>query len=149
MAENDTKLAEAQAEALKTGNWGRYNQLTLQRANAEVVPERVTKIENGKALFLPDFKRLEESLEKQLADAGTDVQRRLLISDKLARLKVRWQDEGVGNLDVVIAIRDNLLKTLAELGKAGLGDNSVADDHRAQLAEAEKIIAEAQSKGLI
>lgn len=133
---------------------GRFNEaipLKLQLHREQMAEQKASdgKISAGKTLFLPDFQRLEQSMEKQLVDPNIPAEQRVLISHRLTSLKYRWQTEGVGDVSVIIAIRDNLRSTPAEFGKAGLGDTSVADAHRTKLAEAERIIAEAKAKGLI
>lgn len=111
--------------------------------------DRAAQIESGKTFFLQDYQNLERKLEKELVDPGLTFDQRLIRQNRLVNLKLNWQRNGIGDLGVVAAIRDNLFDTLVEFGKAGLGDSSVADDHRTKLAEAERVLAEAKAKGLI
>jgi|GEM_PF-2795469 len=152
MAEIDTQLAEAQAEAMKTGNWGKYNRLVLQKSNAEVVPERVTKIEDGKALFLPDFKRLESTLQKKLMDPSTGFNERMRLQEKLTTLSLHWQESGIRDPGVVVALRDSIIGNLKEAGTMSLPEadmEAIFGEQRRHLAELNSIISEAQQKGLI
>jgi len=146
------QIAKAHTEALKTGDWTKYNQLVLQKQNADVVPESVAKIENGKALFLPDFKRLEEQIQKKLADPGLGFNERLQLQAKLTSLSLHWQESGIRNLDVVEAIRQNVLNDLRALGSMNLDPATLelhSSERRAKVAELDAILAEAGQKGLI
>jgi hypothetical protein len=120
----------------------------IAKSNADA-RDRATQIESGKTLFLQDYQNLERKLEKELTDPGLTFDQRQIRQNRLVDLKLNWQRNGIGDLDVVVGIRDNLFNTLVTLGKAGLGDTGVADAHRAKLAEAERILAEAGQKGLI
>jgi len=108
------------------------------------------EIERGKALFLPDYQRMERSLEAQFANPNLSVQEKAAISDKLMRLKFWWQEEGASNLNVLRSIRDTLAGSLVELGEAGLAtaDNQVFTDYSAKLAEVEKLISQARAAGV-
>jgi hypothetical protein len=148
----DDQIKAAQAEALKTGDWTNYNKLTLQKQNAEGVPERVAKIEDGKALFLPDFKRLESALQKKLADPDLGFNERLQLQEKLTNLSLHWQESGIGKLSVVKAIRENVLNDLRALGSMNLDPVTLelhSSDRRAKVAELDAILAEGERKGMI
>lgn len=149
MTEIDTQIAEAQSEALKTGDWHEYNKLTTRTMNAS---RRVTEIEAGKTLFLPDFKRLETSLRKKLVDPAISFDERTRIQDELTTLSLRWTESGIGNIDVVIGMRDSLVKDLQEADKMHLSDEdrtAIFGERVQHLKELEKIISQAEAKGLV
>ena len=152
MTEIDTQIAEAQSEALKTGDWHEYNKLTTQTMNDAATSRRVTEIEAGKTLFLPDFKRLETSLRKKLVDPAISFDERTRIQDELTTLSLRWTESGIGDIDVVIGMRDSLVKDLQEADKMHLSyeDRTAIFGERVQhLKELEKIISQAEAKGLV
>ena len=148
----DEQIKAAQAEALKTGNWERYNQLSLQKQRAEAVPERVAKIESDKALFLEDYQRTEKQLEKELADPGLSFDQRQIRQNRLTNLKLNWQRNGVGDVNVVIAMRDSILGNIKEAAAMKLSPSdeiAIFGDQRAKLPQLNAIIAEANAKRLI
>jgi len=120
------------------------------KSDIDAEMERI-EIERGKALFLSDYQRLERGLEKQFMDPAIGFNERLAIQDKLMSLKYRWQESGIRNLDIVIAMRDEILDILKAAGGMGLTPDTMDEtfrDARKQLAELNKIIAEAKAKGL-
>jgi len=103
-----------------------------------------------KTLFLQDFVRAEKALEKQLADPKTDLQRRASLSNKLTSLKLNWQQNGIGDINVVIAMRDSIVSTLKEFsGLTEAEKEAVFGDRRARLAKLNEIIEQAKTKGLV
>lgn len=145
-------IIEAHAEAMKSGNWDRYNQLALQKQRAEAVPDIVAKIESGKTIFLQDYQNLERKLEKELADPGLSFDQRQIRQNRLTNLKLNWQRNGVGDVNVVIAMRDSILGNLKEAAAMKLSpsdETAIFGDPRAKLPQLNAIIAEANAKGLI
>jgi len=119
------------------------------RANAR---DRADQIERGKTIFLQDYKNLERKLEKQLADPGLSFDQRMILGNRLTNLKLNWQENGVGDVSVVIAMRDNILNNLKESGTMKLSpsdETAIFGDQRAKLPQLNAIIAEANAKGLI
>lgn len=114
--------------------------------------DRAAKIESDKAIFLPDYQRMEAALEKQLNDPGLPFNQRMLLGDRLTNLKLNWQRNGIGDPNVVIAMRDSILGTLKEAGTMSLDEETtqaIFGTSREKLPRLNAIIAEAKSKGLI
>ena len=119
------------------------------RANARA---RKDQIESGKTIFLQDYQNLERKLEKQLADPGLSFDQRMILGNRLTNLKLNWQENGIADVNVVIAMRDNILGNLKEAGtmKLSPGDEAaIFGDQRAKLPQLNAIIAEATAKGLV
>jgi hypothetical protein len=112
--------------------------------------DRVAQIESGKTLFLQDYQNLERKLEKELTDPGLTFDQRLIRQNRLTDLKLRWQRNGVSDIDLVISMRDSLLSTLREFsGLPEAEQDALFPTWRAHVAEFNAIISEAKSKGLI
>lgn len=109
------------------------------------------EIEKEKALFWPDFARLEKGLEQQLKNERLTALERLEISNKLTSLSFRWTESGIRDVSVVKAIRDNVardLQMLRETDQESSEPSSVYDHEKQQLAKLDAILAEAQRKGI-
>ena len=148
------QIAKAHTEALRTGDWSGYTKLSLMKSDAETTlaeAEKI-KIENGKALFLPDFERMEEQLQKKLADPKLEFNERLQVRAKLTTLSLHWQENGVGNLDVLRGMRDSIIDELRALSEMYL-DPATLDlhsrDRRAKVAELTALITEGEKKGMV
>jgi len=140
-------LAEVQAEALKTGDWKLFNKLTARRAN-EAHP---TEIDDGKALFLPEFQRLEARLQKKLFDSKLTIEERLATREKLTALSLKWTESGISDISVVVGIRDNIVRILQVAGSMNLPPEDVAaifSEPIESLRKLNAIIAEANAKGI-
>ena len=119
------------------------------RANARA---RKDQIESGKTIFLKDYQRMEKQLEKELADTGLPFGQRAALSEKLTSLKMNWQQNGVSDVNVVIAMRDSILGNLKEAGSMSLPEadlEAIFGEQRRHLTELNAIIDEAKQKGLI
>lgn len=119
------------------------------RANARA---RKDQIESGKTIFLADYQRMEKQLEKQLSDPGLPFGQRVALSERLTSLKMNWQENGVSDVNVVIAMRDNILGNLKEAGTMSLPEadmEAIFGEQRRHLTELTAIINEAKQKGLI
>jgi hypothetical protein len=118
-----------------------------QRANER---DRTAQAESSKALFLEDFQNLERALEKELNDPGLTFAQRQIRQNRLTDLKIRWQRFGVGDIDLVISMRDSLLSTLREFsGLPEAEKDALFPIWRQHVAEFNEIIRQAESKGLI
>lgn len=114
--------------------------------------DRAAKIESDKALFLEDYQKMEKRLEKELTDPGLTFDQRQIRQNKLTSLKLNWQRNGIGDPNVVIAMRDSILGILKEAGAMGLDEEStqaIFGTSREKLPRLNAIIAEAKAKGLI
>lgn len=123
------------------------DQIANDRANAR---DRKAKIESGKTLFLQDYQNLERKLEKELNDPGLSFDQRQIRQNRLTDLKLRWQRNGIGDLDMVINIRDSLVSLLDEF--AGLPERQKSAEFGETMSHVEQldaIISAAKSKGLI
>jgi len=123
------------------------DQIAKSQAEAR---DRAAQIESDKALFLEDYQRLERALEKELTDHGLTFDQRLIRQNRLTNLKLNFQRNGIGDVNTVISMRDNILSTMNEFsGLAAPEKDALFGIWREHLAEFNKIIAEAKSKGLI
>jgi hypothetical protein len=104
-----------------------------------------------KALFLKDYQRMERQIEERTRDPTLSFAERQALQNKLINLKLRWQEQGIGNLDVVRSMRDSILGTLKEAGTMSLPEadfEEIFGEQRRHLSELNAIIAEAEQKGV-
>ena len=108
-----------------------------------------------KRMFAPDFLRMTREMEKKLADPNMNYQERVALMDRLTSLKIKWQEYGVRDPTVMKSVIKTYESALAEFGRApGMVDSiestgGVMADYKAKLAEARRILAEGEKRGLV
>lgn len=134
---------------------GKWNEVIALKLGAQKEGITDTEQEPGepdqKALFLPDFNRLTQELEQEMADAGTDARKKLDIMNRLTALKYNWQVNGVANIGVVVAVRDSIAHNLETAGRMSLSDDSIKaifGTSQERLEKLNEIIAQAKARGL-
>lgn len=107
-----------------------------------------------KAMFAPDFLKMTREMEKKLADPNMNYQERVALMDRLTSLKIKWQEYGVRDPTVMKSIIKTYENALGEFGRAGMVDSiestgGVMADYKKKLAEARRILAEGEKRGLV
>ncbi|WP_334102835.1 hypothetical protein, partial [Methanothrix soehngenii] len=106
-------------------------------------------LDDGKALFWPDFKKIEAGLEEKLKNPNMPFAARTATLNQLTSLKIRWQRDGINDIGIVERIRDSLVRDLAGANKMALDADSIDQvfgEHRRKISMANKILAEADQK---
>lgn len=110
-----------------------------------------TEIRADKAIFLQDFMKVMEQMEKQLADPNIPFAKRTALIRKMTQLKVDWQESGISSVDLVRALRDSLVndwQTAGQMVLSGEAKNQIFGDIPGKIDRLNAILAKAKQKGI-